>query len=347
MGRSVLGAPVGPPAPSQQRWERNVNRPVQLLALLVSIGQALCLTARADEYPSRMITLVVPFPAGGAADTVARLIAPRLGTRLGQTVVVENKPGATGIIGMQSVARSAPDGYTLGIASSGSHGALPNVQRSLPFDPIKDFTPMGFGASFPLVMVIPSSIKPTTLKDFIDYARSRKSELTYGSSGPGGTLHIAGEMFRLATGIPTLHVPFRGESLALVEVIADRVVMAFPAAGGAIGQIKGGTLRALAVTGPKRLPILPDVPTMTEAGLPGFEIGVWYGVAGPAGVPADITRKISDAIRQVVQEPDFIAKIQDQGGEVSPMGPDEFSAYIRRQIESIGRVTKAANITLD
>lgn len=317
------------------------------MALLLLALQTLCVTAGAAEYPTRIITLVVPFPAGGAADTVARLIGPRLGARLGQTVVVENKPGATGIIGMQSLARSDPDGYTLGIASSGSHGALPNVHRNLPFDPIKDFTPIGFGASFPLVMVIPSSIPPKNLKEFIEYARAQKKELTYGTSGPGGTLHIAGEMFRLATGIPTLHVPFRGESLALVEVIADRVSMAFPAAGGAVGQIKGGTLRPLAVTGPKRLPILPDVPTMAEAGLPGFEIGVWYGIAGPAGVPAEITKKISDALKEIAKEPDFIAKIQEQGGETQAMSPDEFAAYIRQQIEKIGRVTKSANIVLD
>src|ERR1700753_3861285 len=181
-----------------------MGRILRFLVLLFVLAPA---GALAGDYPNRVITLVVPFPAGGAADTVARLMGPRLSNRLGQTVVIENKPGATGITGTQFVAQSAPDGYTLVIASSGSHGALPNVHRSLPFDPIKDFTPMGFGASFPLVMVIPATIPPKTLKEFIDYARAQNKELSYGSSGPGGTLHIAGEMFRLATGIPTLHVP--------------------------------------------------------------------------------------------------------------------------------------------
>lgn len=320
---------------------------LRIFALLAIAGGAFSSSTRADDYPSRPITLVVPFPAGGAADTVARLMAPRLERRLGQTVVIDNKPGATGIIGTQYVARATPDGYTLVIASSGSHGALPNVHRSLPFDPIKDFTPMGFGASFPLVLVVPATIAPKTLKEFIDDAKTAKKELTYGTSGPGGTLHIAGEMFRLATGIPTLHVPFRGETPALVEVMANRVAMAFPAAGGAVGQVKGGNLRALAVTGSKRLPILPDVPTMGEAGMPSFEIAVWYGIAGPAGVPAAITAKISEAIKQAVQEPELVRLLQEQGGETSPMGPDEFSAYISRQIEKIGRVTKSANISLD
>ncbi|HEY4253176.1 MAG TPA: tripartite tricarboxylate transporter substrate binding protein [Roseomonas sp.] len=301
----------------------------------------------AQNYPSRPITLVVPFPAGGAADVVARQMAPRLSLRLGQAVVVENRPGATGIIGTQQVARAAPDGYTLVLIGSGSHGTLPNVMRSLPFDPIADFTPMGFGARFPLVMVISASLPPRNLQDFIAYARARGEEVTYGTSGQGSTLHIAGEMFRMATGLATSHIPFRGEALALIEVMAGRVQTAFPAAGGAVAQVRAGTLRGLAVTAPARLPILPDVPTMAEAGMPGFEIGVWYGIAGPARVPAAITQRIGDEIQRVVQEPDFVAGIQEQGGNTLPLGPEDFAAFIRQQIANIGRITRAANIVLE
>lgn len=322
-----------------QAWFRAV-----LLAMLV---HGVAAPAHAQPYPSRPITLVVPFPAGGAADFVGRQIAARLGTRLRQPVVVENRPGATGIIGAQQVSRAAPDGYTLLIINSGSHGTLPNVHRALPFDPIADFTPLGLGARFPLVMVIAATLPPRSLRDFIDQARQGGSEITYGTSGQGSTLHIAGEMFRMATGIPSTHVPFRGESLALVEVMAERVTTAFPAAGAVIGQVRDGTLRPLGVTAATRLAILPDVPTMAEAGLPGFEVGVWYGVAGPARLPPAIARQLGEMLLQVVQDEEFAARMREQGGEAVPLGPEEFATFIGRQIETIGRVTRAAGITLD
>jgi tripartite-type tricarboxylate transporter receptor subunit TctC len=303
--------------------------------------------AVAQEYPSRAITLVVPFPAGGAADFVARQIAPRLGARLNQSVVVENKPGATGIIGAQYVARSAPDGYTLLIASSGSHGTLPNVNRNLPFDPIADFSPIGLGARFPLVMVISPKLPVQDLRSFIGYARQQNADVTYGTSGSGSTLHIAGEMFRLATGLNATHVPFRGEALALVEIIGGRIMTAFPAAGGVVAQVRDGTLRPLGVTAANRLPILPEVPTMAEAGLPDFEIGVWYGVAGPARLPAPVVQRLGEELQRVVQEPDFVSRVREQGGEAQPLSPEEFATFISQQIARIGKVTRAANIVLD
>lgn len=303
--------------------------------------------ASAQGYPSRPITLVVPFPAGGAADVVSRLLAPRLGARLGQAVVVENRPGATGIIGAQQVARAAPDGYTLLTVNSGTHGALPSIHRGMPFDPIADFTPIGLGARFPLVMVIAASLPPQNLREFIAFAQQRNTEVSYGTSGQGSTLHIAGEMFRMATGLSTIHVPFRGEALALVEVLAGRVLTAFPAAGGAVAQIRDGTLRPLGVTSASRLPILPEVPTMAEAGLPHFEIGVWYGLAGPARLPTAVTRRLGDELARIVQEPEFAASIRQQGGETIPLDPDQFAAFIRLQIEKIGAVARAASITVE
>lgn len=315
--------------------------------LFAVLAHGMAAPAFAQPYPTRAITLVVPFPAGGAADFVGRQIASRLGPRLGQPVVVENRPGATGIIGAQQVSRAAPDGYTLLIINSGSHGTLPNVHRALPFDPLADFTPLALGARFPLVMVIASTLPPRNLQDFIAYARQSRSETTYGTSGQGSTLHIAGEMFRMTTGIVATHVPFRGESLALVEVMAERVTTAFPAAGGAVGQVRAGTLRALGVTAASRLAILPDVPTMAEAGLPGFEVGVWYGVAGPARLPAAVVQRLSEALLAVVREDEFATRMREQGGEASPLGPEEFATFIRRQIETIGRVTQAAGITIE
>src|SRR6202171_5945928 len=252
--------------------------------------------ASAQNYPSRSITVVVPFPAGGSADTLARLIGAQLSESLGQAVVVENKPGAGGNLGTDAVAKAAPDGYTLLLTPS-SIAIAPALYAKLPFDPIKDFAPVTLVGSIPMVVVVYPEFPPKTLLELIALAKAKPGEISYASAGNGSTNHLAVELFKIKTGIDMLHVPYRGNPLAVVDVIAGRVPVFFDFVLTGLPHVREGKVRALAVTGAHRPPVLPDVPTVAEAGVPGFEASTWFGVYAPAGTKPAIVQKLNAEIQ--------------------------------------------------
>lgn len=316
-------------------------RVVALLGGVLVLGQT-----AAAAYPTKPIKIISPFTAGGTNDFLSRLMASKLQERLGQAVVVENKAGANGIIATEFVAKSAPDGYTMLMGNAANHGLLPGL-RTLPYDAEKDFTPLGLIAVVPLVLVVPASFPASTVKEFIDHARRTKLRITFGSSGIGSSLHVTGEMFKSATGLDMTHVPYRGESLAIPDVLGGQItcIFALPPAVGSL--LKAGRLKALAVTGSKRGSALPDVPTLAEAGVPGIEITSWFGLVAPANLPKDVYAVLTREIPQIVRLPDVAERIRSQGADPTPLDSQQFAAFIKAEIAKFAKITKAANIKLD
>jgi tripartite-type tricarboxylate transporter receptor subunit TctC len=315
------------------------------LAAIALMGLCLSGTAQsAADYPSRSIRLIVPFAPGGGNDNVARVVGKRLGEILGQAVVVENRAGAGGTIGAETAARAAPDGYTLFLGGVGSHAINPNLQKNLPYDPIKDFSPVALLAQAPLVLVTHPRLKVHTVQELIAMARAEPGKLNYASNGTGSSSHLAAAMFASMADIDMVHVPYKGLSPALTDLISGEVPVMFSSVVAILPHIRSGTLIALGTTGAKRLAALPDVPTIAESGLTGYETSSWYGILAPAHTPPEIVQKLNAALNQALQAPEIRASLAQEGAEPVGGTPEAFGEHIKREKERLGAVIVKAGI---
>ncbi|MBL0918219.1 MAG: tripartite tricarboxylate transporter substrate binding protein [Hydrogenophaga sp.] len=317
------------------------------LAIALALFAAIHATGFAQGFPARAVTLVVPFPPGGGTDTGGRVIAEQLSRRWGQPVVVENKGGAAGQIGADHVAKSRPDGYTLLLGNIGTQAINPVLYSKLPYDPDKAFAPISLVAELPLAMMVNPSVPATTAAEFIALARSRPGQLSYSSSGAGGAPHLAAEMFKERTGTFVLHVPYRGGGPAIADLLAGHVQLSFMTALEASGHIKAGKLRALAVTGQQRVPALPDVPTLAEGPLPGFNAISWIGLLAPAGTPSDVVDKIAADVRAVLADEAVSARFVALGGVPRASTPQEFGRLIADDRVRYTEIIRSRKISVD
>jgi tripartite-type tricarboxylate transporter receptor subunit TctC len=298
-------------------------------------------------YPNHAVTLVVPFPPGGGTDTGARIVAQKLGARWGQTVVVENKGGAAGSIGADFVAKARPDGYTLLMGNIGTQAINPSLYKKLPYDSETAYAPISLVAELPLAMMVNPAVAAKTPKEFIALARSQPGQLSYSSSGAGGAPHLAAEMFKQATGTFILHVPYRGGGPAVADLLAGHVQLSFMTVLEAVGHLKAGRLRALAVTSAQRVPALPDVPTLAETVIPGFNSISWIGLLAPAGTPKDIVEKIAADLREVLADAEVRSKLVDLGAVPRANTPAQFAQMIAADRKRYAAIILERKITLD
>ena len=308
---------------------------------------ALALSAMAQTaYPGRPVTLVVPFPPGGGTDTGARIVAQRLSARWGQPVLIENKGGASGQIGADFVSKAKPDGYTLLMGNIGTQAINPSLYAKLPYDPNKAFAPISLVAELPLAMMVNPAVPARTAKEFVALAKSQPGKMNYSSSGAGGAPHLAAEMFKDSTGTFVLHVPYRGGGPAVADLLGGTVQLSFMTVLEAMGHIKGGKLRALAVTSSQRVSALPDVPTLAETVAPGFNSISWIGVLAPAGTPGPIVDKIAADLREVMDNPEVKARVVDLGGIPRSTTPTEFAQMIETDRKRYAKIIKERGITV-
>jgi tripartite-type tricarboxylate transporter receptor subunit TctC len=303
--------------------------------------------AQAPAYPRQPVTLVVPFPAGGPTDAMARVLAQKLGDRLGQQVIVDNKGGAGGSIAAEFVAKAPADGHTLFFGTTGTMAINPSLYSKLRYDPVKDFAPVSLMASTMNVLVVNPQVPARNLSDVIKLAKAKPGDITYGSAGNGSSNHLSGELFRSTAGIQISHIPYKGSAPALVDLMGGRITMMFDTIAQQTQNIAAGKVRAIAVTGPKRSPLLPDVPTAQEAGLKDFDVTIWFGVLAPAGTPAPVIDKLSREIGAVMSTDEMKKRMQADGAEARPTSPAEFAALIRSDLAKWTPVVKASGATLD
>jgi len=315
---------------------------------LLHAGAALLLplAARADAFPSKPIRYIVPVSAGGGSDMVGRVVTERWGRALGQTFIVDNLGGGGGVIACQTTVRAAPDGYTLMQGYVATHGTTPATRR-VPYDAIRDFTPIGMIGATPNVLVVNSELAVKTLAEFIDYVRMNPGRINYGSAGPGSLTHLTMELFKQQIGAFMLHIPYRGIAPAFNDLLGGQTQAMFPGLAAALPHLRSGRVRALAVTGRARSRQLADVPTLEESGFKGFDAMQWYGSVGPAGIPADIVRRLNEAQVAVLKEPDLRERLSVEAVEPMPMTPQQFGDYIRSEIQRWTALAKARNIHLD
>lgn len=299
------------------------------------------------KFPQRPVTLVVPTPPGGSTDFTARLIAEPLTRALGQSVIVDNKPGASGNIGNQFVARSRPDGYTLLMAYSGYQVGNPHLFKDAGWDPLKDFVPVAMVTRAPQVFAIHAALPVNSLQELIAYAQKNPGKLNYASSGNGSIQHIAGELFKQLTGTFITHIPYRGSGPAVQDLLAGTVDLYVTTPASVVSHIKSGRLRALAVTSPKRLTSLPDVPTATEAGLKGYDLDSWFALYAPVGTPAAVVQQINAEVNKILQQPEIRKKAEDSGTSVEAFTPTQLGEFTRKELDYWGGVIKSAKITAD
>ncbi|MDB5805652.1 MAG: hypothetical protein JWN73_2974 [Betaproteobacteria bacterium] len=311
------------------------------LAMVLSLAAG---TSLAQTYPTRPVTLVVPYPAGGSADILARLVGQKLSVKLGQTVVVENKGGAGTAIGARAVAESAADGYTLLIGTVSSQAINPAMAK-VGYDPVKDFTPVAPLASIPFVLVANPASPYRSLADVIAAAKANPGGIGYASAGPGTSNHLAGEMLAMAAHVKLLHVPYRGSAPALADVLANQVPLMFDLLTTSLPHIRSGKLRPLGMTSAKRSTLLPEVPTLAESGLPGFEVSAWFGLFAPAAVPAPIVTQLNAAANAVQRTAEMEKALREMGMDPDQRGRQEYIAYVKDESVKYGGVVKAAGLT--
>ncbi len=316
----------------------------QVLFLASTFGVAADVLAQAASYPNKAIKIVVPVAAGGPVDYLARAVGQELAKQWGWGVVVENRPGAGSTIGIDNVARSPPDGYTLGMAGSSNLAVAPNLYAKLPYDPLRDLVPVISVAKTSFVMAVPPGVAAKNVRELVALARSKKGVLTYGSSGLGSMSNLAGELLKATEGIDLLHVPYKGMSPLVTAALAGEIDVIFPDLATAMPLAQSGKLRLLAMTGEKRSAIAPEVPTMAEAGVAGYAVDIWYGIVAPAGTPADIVAKINGTMAALLKNAEFRQRLADRGFDATGGTPEEFSATIKGDIEKFGRVIKRAGI---
>lgn len=316
------------------------------LAVVATLG--LPLTAAAQAWPTKPVRMVIPFPAGGATDIIGRTIAQKLSTALGQQVVVDNKPGAGGTIGSDMVAKAAPDGYTILMATSSTHSIGPALNPKMPYDAFKDFAPIAHIANAPSLLVVGSSFPAATGQDLVKLLKANPGKYNFGSSGIGTYPHLAAEMFKWrAGGLFVVHIPYRGTGLVITDLIAGQIAFLMDSIVSAQTHVAAGRVRALAVSGAQRSATLPNVPTFTEIGVPDMAFSNWFGVFAPAGAPADIVARLNRELNAIVKDPEVIAALARSGAEVAGSTPAQFTKTIRDEHDSWKAVIQRAGIKLD
>jgi tripartite-type tricarboxylate transporter receptor subunit TctC len=317
---------------------------LKLLAAAVTTRLALPAFAQAG-YPNKPIKIIAPVQPGGGVDLVARTIADQLGKALDQAIIVENQSGGGGVIASLATARAAPDGYTLMVGYVGTHGTNPAV-RKLPYDAVKDFTPIAMVGGTPNILVVPPSLPVSTLKEFVQYVKANAGKLSYGSSGPGTLTHLAMEQLKVAADLDMQHVPYRGIGPAITDILGGQTQALFPGLAAALPHIKAGKMKPLAITGTRRDRLVPDVPTFEESGYPGFDGVQWYGIVGPANMPAPLVKRLNEEINKLLESPDLRQRLSGEALEPMPMSPQQFGQYIRDDIARWSRLAKARNIEI-
>jgi len=315
------------------------------IALL--LATALPGAALAQAWPSKPVRVVVPFAPGGTADTLGRLVATKLSETFKETFVVENRGGAGGVVGSELVAKSAPDGYTLVVSGVASHCIAPALSKNFPFDPLRDFTHIALFGGPPGVLVIYPGLPAKDLKQFIAYAKAENGKLAYGSPGNGTQGHLIAEQLKQVTGIEMTHVPYRGASLAVSDLIAGHVMVTSTTLTTAATQIKAGKARALAVSSAKRIPEFPEVPTFAEMGYPELTASIWFSLSGPAGLPPDIVNRLNAEVRRVLRLPDVLERLRPEGIEPGDLDPQQFTAFVASELKRWAPVVRASGAQAD
>jgi tripartite-type tricarboxylate transporter receptor subunit TctC len=318
-----------------------------LKRLLLAIALLAPLWAAAQAYPSKPIHFVVPYPAGGPLDAVARLVGQKVSESVRQPIIVENKPGAGGNIGADLVARSAPDGYSLLMGAVATHAINPTLYASIPYDAQKDFIPVTQIASTPNVLVVNPSLPVNTVHEFIEYAKAHPGQLNFGSGSTGSAGHLAGELFKSMAGVEMTHVPYKGAAPAMTDLIGGRLQLMFDNLASSLVQIKAGKVRALAVTTAKRTELAPELPTIAESGLAGFDINTWFGLFVPAGTPPAIVERLHGEFVKALQAPDVRSRMLALGAEPVGSTPAEFARYIRSEAVKYAKLVKTSGAKVD
>ncbi len=325
------------------RAQRLAHRPLgKLLGLVFALFAAVASAAQAPSYPARPIRVIVGFLPGSSNDLLARFVGGKLNERLGQQVVVDNRPGANGIIGSDLTARATPDGYTL-LLMSVSHTMSAAINK-LPYDPVKSFAPVAMLGVGPLVLVAHPSFPANNAKGLVDLAAAKPNTLTYASAGTGGINHFGGALFARMTGVQLVHVPYKGGAPALTDVMGGQVQLMWGTMPLTLRQVRAGKIKALGVTSAKRAPLLPDVPTVAESGAPGYEISTWWGILAPAGVPSAVVAKLNAEIGAILKEPESAQRLEGEGAEPWPLSTNAFARVIAAELEKWGRVARESNI---
>ena len=321
------------------------------LGLLLAVAALLAAPVAAGEdpkrWPSKPVMLIVPFPAGGGADNLARLVMPRVSRVLGQNIVIENRAGAGGNVGAEYVARAAPDGYTLLYGTNGTHAINASLYRELRFDPVRDFVPVSRMTEIAAMLIVNPQLPVNSTAELIRYAKANPGKLNFGSAGNGTTSHLAGELFRTHANIDIVHVPYRGGALAMTDLIAGHVQMMIEVMPNAWPQVRDGRVRGLAVSTASRFPGAPAIPTIDESGLPGFEASAWDGIFVPAGTPAPIVTKLNAAIREALDDPELVAALLARGARPVPGTPESFARFIGSSSETWGVAVRASGAKID
>ena len=331
------------PLPKFMKYRR------MLMLALASLCAAVPVSAQTQgaSYPSKPVKLVVPYAAGGSTDQLARAVADQLGRALGQSVVVENKPGGNTIVAADFVAKSPADGYTLFMGSSASLAVNPLLYNQLPYDPKADFAGISMLAASPLILVVPQELPVRTVSEFIAYAKAKPGSMNYASVGNGNPLHLAGELFKVSAGVDMVHAPNHGSSPALTALIGNQVQAMFDVVLTSNPHIKSGKLRALGVTGSQRIPLLPDVPTVSEAGLPGYEAGIWFAMVAPKATPTAIVQRLNQEVVKILKLPEMRARFDALALELLPTTPEEVTNYAAREQSRWAKLIKEKGIRLD
>ncbi len=304
-------------------------------------------SALAQAYPTKPVTIIVPFAAGGTTDILARIIGQALTAELGQSVVVDNRAGAGGNIGGQAAAKATPDGHTLFMGTVGTHAINASLYKKMPFDPVKDFAPLSRVANVPNLLVANPNQPFKSVKDLIAYAKANPGKVNFGSSGNGSSIHLSGELFKSLAKVDMVHVPYKGSAPAVTDLLGNQIAIMFDNMPSAIQHVRSGKLVPIAVTTAKRSPELPNVPTIAEAGLPGYEATSWFGMFAPAGTPAPVLAQLNKALVKVLNQADVAKKINEQGAETYSETPEQFAAFIQAESAKWGKVVKESGASLD